>query len=951
MFPTPAKQYDPTNEAAFRSALAQALLKLQRAPVSDSTPSSNAYGDLWLDAVEDFGAIGDGNADDADKIQAGLDWMYTNMAATGVRTLVLPPSRCVQPPASNAGQGLGYALGHPLWMKMGGVRLIGVDQSNYGSPYSAGSTLNPCYAYGPAIYVATPNAALQTAPSLASGPGHACTFWPGWQNSGFYLRQAATMDLKGLTAFTAECWIKHIGPGNFKVDGVQPLAGMANMHVVGNYLKGDTVITVAADPGHTISGTLPLGCPFYMPGVPYNGGFNLADGTVVGNQVLVTISALPYDVPASDGTEFDVFVAVQGGGALPTADYTTTNGLHNCQRPDNYGRSAITFGLDWQANVGPSFYLTTSAGNVQLHDTSTAYPMDTVYHVAASWDGTTVRLFLNGVLKASAALGGHLNPSDLEESLWGFGESVIVDGLRISNNARYTFGFATPTTKFTLDANTLILANGDKAIGSMLRIETCDGDFWAPCVNSYSASTPKDFITNPNGYTIKGITIFGNLGFGPSWAHGGKVTVRTPYAVLASGIFIDTATAGLLEDISTLYCREGVRRQGSTWGVKIKGLYCDSSGGRFGYRADGASGISHFDSCWFYYGMIPFYSNISSLSFTKCYWELDSTTMYGAVFLHGDIVPGTVTMTGCSFASENILGPEFRAFIAVGGAYNFSAQMLSLVNTVFAMWGASSAMVFVEASGWVGALFDYCSFSVARVASLPSELVAALPDGPTSIGARALSPWTFRSCLRPNSIPLSTTRGFCANVTPGRVYTPVGLEGAPVLSQAQNATDTQVTLAIASAPGSPLVGTIYAGDTFTIAGEAGSPVHTVTGGPYSPDPADQYYRVGPVSFTGAIAAGGVPRGAAVTLTQSAQSTFDCTQGDQFNLTLTQNVTASSVVGAGDGQRITITITQDGIGGRTFAWPSNFVSPPSVAAGANAVTSQSFVFDGTNWYKD
>lgn len=51
-----------------------------------------------------------------------------------------------------------------------------------------------------------------------------------------------------------------------------------------------------------------------------------------------------------------------------------------------------------------------------------------------------------------------------------------------------------------------------------------------------------------------------------------------------------------------------------------------------------------------------------------------------------------------------------------------------------------------------------------------------------------------------------------------------------------------------------LKGVLVAGDRFTIGGEAGSPVHTVTGGPFYPD--NQANVIGPISFTPVIAAGG-----------------------------------------------------------------------------------------------
>lgn len=63
-------------------------------------------------------------------------------------------------------------------------------------------------------------------------------------------------------------------------------------------------------------------------------------------------------------------------------------------------------------------------------------------------------------------------------------------------------------------------------------------------------------------------------------------------------------------------------------------------------------------------------------------------------------------------------------------------------------------------------------------------------------------------------------------------------------------------------------GIVEAGETFTIAGESGGPTHTVTGGPYLESPAGQ---VNAITFTPAIAVGGVADNAAVTFAASGKA--------------------------------------------------------------------------------
>ena len=85
-----------------------------------------------------------------------------------------------------------------------------------------------------------------------------------------------------------------------------------------------------------------------------------------------------------------------------------------------------------------------------------------------------------------------------------------------------------------------------------------------------------------------------------------------------------------------------------------------------------------------------------------------------------------------------------------------------------------------------------------------------------------------------------------------------------------------------------------------------------------------------------------------TVTFSATPAFNAASASGFVITLTGNVTSSSVTGAVAGQTITFKILQDATGARTFAWPANFVGAEAISATANAWSLQSFYFDGTNF---
>ena len=81
---------------------------------------------------------------------------------------------------------------------------------------------------------------------------------------------------------------------------------------------------------------------------------------------------------------------------------------------------------------------------------------------------------------------------------------------------------------------------------------------------------------------------------------------------------------------------------------------------------------------------------------------------------------------------------------------------------------------------------------------------------------------------------------------------------------------------------------------------------------------------------------------------SATPTFDASDSGAFTMTLTANVTSSTISGMASGQRCIFSLTQDATGGRTFAWPASFTRPPVIASGANQRTTVEFIYDGTNW---
>ena len=83
---------------------------------------------------------------------------------------------------------------------------------------------------------------------------------------------------------------------------------------------------------------------------------------------------------------------------------------------------------------------------------------------------------------------------------------------------------------------------------------------------------------------------------------------------------------------------------------------------------------------------------------------------------------------------------------------------------------------------------------------------------------------------------------------------------------------------------------------------------------------------------------------------SATPAFAFGSGEMtFEITLTGNVTGSTVSGATAGQGATFIICQDSTGSRTFTWPSGFKGTMTIGTTASKCNVQRFVYDGTSYY--
>ena len=94
-------------------------------------------------------------------------------------------------------------------------------------------------------------------------------------------------------------------------------------------------------------------------------------------------------------------------------------------------------------------------------------------------------------------------------------------------------------------------------------------------------------------------------------------------------------------------------------------------------------------------------------------------------------------------------------------------------------------------------------------------------------------------------------------------------------------------------------------------------------------------------------------GALVSVTFSTTPDFDAGLGNLLKLTLTGNVTSSTISNPTSGEQILLLLCQDATGSRTMAWPSNL----KLAGGSYTLTTTASkcdtltaAYDGSNWYE-
>lgn len=309
-----------------------------------------------------------------------------------------------------------------------------------------------------------------------------------------------------------------------------------------------------------------------------------------------------------------------------------------------------------------NFYITTTSGGLTTLAGGTLVAGNT-YDVDACWDGTTVRLFVNGVQVASAAKSGTLVQQIAEDVPIGisFGTTPEasqelgpplgpIDAIEVADVARHTSAFTPSTSKPVQDTHTLIICNFEDQFGPFVRGRTKNGDawLWLRQTNPIPNGAP--------GCEISGIAISGS---------------RISTLAGAGGIFVGTNSNEFkFERIDIANSRYGIfvpLVNSFMWRMADISLNPNSKG-RYGVMIGLSSGIGQIDTLRSFGFHVPIVSMGGGLVINNAYVQAEPADTYLGFLLkqHGPS-GAVVVLNNCIFNTETGTNSSFLGAIGVGG--------------------------------------------------------------------------------------------------------------------------------------------------------------------------------------------------------------------------------------------------------------------------------------------
>ena len=384
--------------------------------------------------------------------------------------------------------------------------------------------------------------------------------------------------------------------------------------------------------------------------------------------------------------------------------------------------------LEGRLNLGGTTYIVDSGSGNTLSS-------NTVYHVAMSWDGSTIRIFINGTQVASRSAGGTIQQAITEDvtigpSIYDWPDGSIlgnaihgyVDSIRISKVGRYTATFTAPTAKLTADSNTLGLLNFDQIQGPMVGMYTNNSLAWIPVRRT---NEPNGSSEISNSGAVLNNVVLRDFGINASYGQ--------------NGIFATVTLNSVFDRLWISGTRNGLYLWNNCYQNSSHNVAINTSGtstlGRIGLANIGQSGVNQFDHLRVNGGPYPLVDYEGSMLLDMLDVAQQSNTVYGAFFkATGD---STVTLNSPIFDVES------------GGTTWLGALVFSGIGSAVANGGEidstnSAPAVIVDGGGSLSLFGNRMSLggtppAAIHVVNPPSQKIAVVEPVTIGLGSAPIS--------------------------------------------------------------------------------------------------------------------------------------------------------------------------------------------------------------------
>jgi len=361
-----------------------------------------------------------------------------------------------------------------------------------------------------------------------------------------------------------------------------------------------------------------------------------------------------------------------------------------------------------------SWGITTGSGSI-FRNTAIPFSANVTYHTAISYDGTTARLFIDGVQTDSSAQTGSIVQDISEAVVVGIvnsatpissavnylsgGTGTRIDSIRVSNTARYTTGFTTPTAKFTNDGSTLILCNFDLQVGPMTRAYTKSGDCWLVVTDAASADTEAASYAEIHNVTFHGGGYASGIWLGPG----------NTYYITFRRLRFDGCRCSIVAS-------PGADHYGGNWS---EFNISSGSDARYGLVLSGNTGLLEVNNLFVSGCAIPLVVQTGGITVTSAFMGCQSDSHMGV--LQQDIGNALSNTYNCLVIStEAGVNAGWRGAVFLSGPHNASTFNSAALET-----SGGKAPILIDGTGPLvfNSLYTH-------LAGPPASLVSRISGGP-----------------------------------------------------------------------------------------------------------------------------------------------------------------------------------------------------------------------------